>query len=124
MNNWSLGFWPNGFNVQYPKRMYGIIQLMSWPLKISKMDFMIKARISVNSEMVIEIDTDNEYTLDECNKNALNLCIFENHTIRLHEIKDMAFDVTVIIKRLYSLDGVEIPVEKWTNHNVQISNDE
>ena len=50
--------------------------------------------------------------------------MLEDDTIQLEQIQDMTFNATVIIKQLYDLEGFEVPIEKWKDHNVQISNNQ
>ena len=115
-DNWNFAICPNS---SYREGMLVLAQLRSWPLNISKMIFMIKSKIVIDAK----IDNDEwqcEFTLNDYNGNCLNAAILDGEIIELEQIKNMTFDVTIIIKQLYDLNDVEIPVEKWRNHNVQI----
>ena len=115
-DNWNFAFWPN-----CEETMFLFAHLRSWPLDISKMVIMIKAKIVINSKTEHH-ESRNEFTLNEYNGNELKVRIFYNRTIDLEQIKDMTFDATIIVKQLYDMDNVEIPVEKWKDHNVETSN--
>ena len=43
--------------------------------------------------------------------------IFVESEIELENNKDVTFNATITIKELYNVKGVEIPVEKWKNHD-------
>ena len=119
MDNWIFGYFPKGYRDE--NGMFCTIHLRSWPLKISKMVFTVKHKISINSDIVDEEDWELEFLLDDRDNNTLGHCMFEDNTIELEQIEDMTFNATVIIKQLYDLEGIDVPIEKWQTHNVQIS---
>ena len=120
MDNWNFQCWPKGYDDN--KGIFAGLSLRSFPLKISKMVFIVKYKIIINSTIVHQDESDEEFVLNDYNKRILNLCIFQNDTIELEQIENMTFNATVVIKQLYDLNDVEVPFGKWENHNVQISN--
>ena len=60
-------------------------------------------------------------TLDNYKEDLLFFYLTEENAIKLEQIENIICNVTVNINKLYDMDDVEIPIEKWINHNVKIS---
>ena len=122
IDNWSVKCYPNGYDTEYTEGLAVNLCLMSWPLAISKMVMTIKSTIILNSEVLDEAEWDEEVTLDDYKDGLLWFYLTEHNAIKLEQIENIVCNVTVNINKLYDMDDVEIPVEKWKDHNVQISN--
>ena len=119
VNNWMYECRPKGFDDELSDGFSVGIFSMSTPTEISRMIVTIKFKIMINSE----VHSEKEWEQDEQNFNdsRISLHLFDDESIDLEKVDDMSFDATIIMKKLYDMDSVEIPIERWANHHVQIS---
>ena len=83
------------------------------------MVFKAKNKIVIHCEVVDNDEWKEELTFDDYNKDKMLIELMRDNTIQLGKIEDMTFNLTIIIKELYDMNGVEVPIAKWVNHNVQ-----
>ena len=115
MSNWAFTCFPNGIG-ENNEGFYLFIVLLSWPLAVSKMIFIVKLKGILNA---VIYEAEEEFQLDMKDPLIVMLGYNLENQIKLESINDITFNAIISIKELYDMDDREISVEKWKNHNVQ-----
>ena len=120
VNNWKFECCPNGINDKYPDQCGLWISLMSWPLKVSKIELMITVKadgagFAESSERQVTVN------MDDYNKRKLVVMFKMYDGIEWESIEKISFHATIIIQRLYDMNDDEIAIVNWKDHNVDES---
>ena len=122
MDNYNIVCFPKGIMQVAEDGFFAGIHLMSYPLNISKMVIVIKIIFHVNASLYKEHEDEIEMKLSQYETKGLN-CGFSVDGIDLKYTKEMNIETKVVVKKLYDMNGMEIPEDEWKDHNVEISQD-
>ena len=117
MNNWTLVCYKKGYNDinKGGKGLFIELCRMAYPLQLSLMFFMTKFKMKINGETIM-----NKVSWHSIYENECEIMI-DDESIELENVKDIEINVFISIKKLYDTKRNDVPMEKWKDYNVEIS---